>query len=124
MQPGRLRNVLFTALLLAVYYGLVKNTGMGIPCLFRYFFHWKCPGCGVTHMLLYAAEGDFRQAFLSNPVIFCGSPFLVWILGRALRDYIRGGGNVWRKWEEAGMVLFLSVLFIFFLARNLCPVSG
>lgn len=118
MQSGRLRNVLVALLIFAGYYGFVRYTGAGLPCLFRYFFHWKCPGCGVTHMLLYASEGDFSRAFQSHPVIFCFSPFLAWILGKSLWNYVRGEGTVWKKWESAGMLLFLAVLLAFFVLRN------
>lgn len=124
MQKKRLRNVLSAALVLAAYYGFVKSTGTGIPCLFRYFFRLKCPGCGVTHMLLYMTAGKVRQAFFSHPVIFCFSPFLTWILGKSLWNYVRGIGSVWKKWETAGMLLFLALLMVFFVVRNMDPAVG
>ena len=65
----RLMYVLAVCLCLAGYYEIVKYTGTGIPCLFRYIFHLQCPGCGVTHMLLAVLHGDLKEAFLSHPII-------------------------------------------------------
>lgn len=69
-------------------------------------------------MLLYMAAGNVRQAFFSHPVLFCFSPFLAWILGKSLWNYVRGTGTVWKKWETAGMRLLLVSLLVFFVVRN------
>ena len=76
----RLGKVGLAAFILVGYYGFVRYTGTGIPCLFRFVFHLKCPGCGITHMLLALGKGDLSGAFHSHPVIFCFGPFLLWLL--------------------------------------------
>lgn len=106
-------------MLLVGYYGFVRHTGTGIPCLFRYFFHLKCPGCGITHMLLALAKGDFREAFYSNPAVFCFLPFLCWIIIKSLVNYLYVKKTVWKMWETAGMIFFLVILTVFGVVRNI-----
>ncbi len=115
----RLGKAGLAALLLAGYYGFVRYTGTGIPCLFRFVFHIKCPGCGITHMMLAMGRGDFSEAFHSHPVIFCFAPFLCWILIKYLAGYLRCRKTVWKKWESAGMLVFLTSLLLFGVLRNI-----
>lgn len=115
----RFINILAVCLCLIGYYEIVKYTGTGIPCLFRYIFHLQCPGCGVTHMMLAVLQGDLKDAFFSHPVIFCFSPFLGWILLKSIRNYLLCVKPVWKTWERNGMFLFLTVLLLFGVIRNI-----
>ena len=87
--------------------------------LFRYFTHLQCPGCGVTHMLLELLHGNFREAYNSHPVLFLWGPFLLWLVLKSLYAYITDKDLRLRTWEKAGMYIFLVVLFVFFVYRNL-----
>ena len=118
MDHRRLGKAGLAALLLVGYYGFVRYTGMGVPCLFRFIFHLQCPGCGVTHMLMAMGKGDFSGAFHSHPVIFCFGPFLIWILAKSLGNYLFSRKTVWKKWESAGMLVFLAALILFGIFRN------
>lgn len=115
----RLKKAGMAALILAAYYGFVRYTGTGIPCLFRFVFHLKCPGCGITHMLLALGKGDLSGAFHSHPVIFCFGPFLLWLLMKSLGNYLFSRKTVWKKWESAGMLVFLAALLSFGILRNI-----
>lgn len=115
----RLEKAGLAALLLAGYYGFVRYTGTGIPCLFRFVFHLECPGCGITHMVMAMAEGDLSGAFLSHPVLFCFLPFLGWICLKSLGNYLYSRRTVWKKWESVGIGLFLTVLLLFGIVRNI-----
>ncbi len=118
MDRKRLGKAGLAAAFFAGYYGFVRYTGTGVPCLFRYIFHLQCPGCGVTHMLLALGEGDLAEAFRSNPIIFCFMPFLGWIFVKLLYHYLYIKKIVWRKWESAGMMLLLLCLILFGIVRN------
>ena len=115
----RLRNILALSLCFVIYYGIIRYTGKGIPCFFRYIFHLQCPGCGITHMFLALAKGDLKEAYQSNPVIFCFSPFLGWILIKSICNYIKCTKTSWHKWENCGMLLLLVALLIFGVIRNI-----
>ena len=99
-------------------YLFLRYTGVGIPCLFRYFFHMECPGGGVSRMILAISRGEFREAFLSHPVLFCWSPFLLWIIVKNIAAYLYGKPVSLHKWEQAGMILLLISLAGFFVWRN------
>ncbi|NBK93455.1 DUF2752 domain-containing protein [bacterium 1XD21-13] len=115
----RLGKVGLAALLFAGYYEFVRHTGAGIPCLFRCVFRLRCPGCGITHMLMAMGRGDFRGAFHSHPVIFCFGPFLGWILIKCLGNYLCSRKTIWKKWESSGMLVFLIALILFGILRNI-----
>lgn len=54
-----------------------------IPCLFKKFFGFDCPGCGGQRALLYLFEGDFGKAFLIYPAIYPLLIFAGLVLGNA-----------------------------------------
>lgn len=119
MNPEKAKKLIVVFFLLAGYAVFVMYTGTGFPCLFRYFFHIQCPGCGITHMLLALAEGDFVSAFHYHPVVFVAGPFLLWVLYRNLRAYLTDGDACWRGWEKTGMMVVLILLIGFGVVRNI-----
>ena len=74
-------------------------------------------------MLTAMAAGNLLLAFYSHPVLFIFSPFLVWLLGRAIKGYIEGNAVVWKRWENTGMSVFLAVLLMFTVIRNIADAS-
>ncbi len=60
-----------------LYLLLLDMTGIGIPCLFHLVTGLKCPGCGVTTMLLSLFRLDFLSAYRANPFLLLTLPFLV-----------------------------------------------
>ena len=119
MNAKRAGKALLFGVFLVVYYEFVKNTGIGVPCLFQYFFHLQCPGCGITHMILAVFEGQFYQAFQYHPIVFTGSPFLLWICGKRLWCWLWEKEVQWRKWEQVGMIFFVILLLVFAVLRSL-----
>ena len=45
-------------------------------CVWRFLFHYPCPGCGITRACVALVHGDFKAAFeynymfISLPIIF------------------------------------------------------
>lgn len=72
---------------LVVYYLIIKITGYGIPCPFRTLTHLYCPGCGVSHMLIYMAKLNFRAAIDANAFMFFTFPLLLYLILKS-----------WLKW--------------------------
>ena len=70
----------FFILLGLVYAVIVRYTSFCIPCFFNTITGLKCPGCGVTHMLLSLMELDFSAAFYANPFLFTTIPILLLLL--------------------------------------------
>ena len=77
----RVKKVLIINILLLLvaigYYFINKYTGLYIPCMFRLFTGFKCPGCGITHLLLHLIRFNFKKAFFDNPLIFIYLPFII-----------------------------------------------
>ncbi len=124
MNRRRAWNVLAALLVLFGYYMFVKETGMGIPCPFRYFFHIECPGCGISRMILALSEGDLKGAFSAHPVLLIWSPFLVYITGKCISAYLYDRAAELRRWERYALYLLLACLIIFFVVRNLPSFAG
>ena len=84
----RLCKVLLVPLALVFYYIIVRIIGFGIPCIFRVITGFKCPGCGVSRMLMALLQLDLKGAFLENRVLFVMLPLLVFIIVRAAYLYV------------------------------------
>ena len=62
------------------YFLLVKYTSFSLPCPFRYLSGYKCPGCGITTMLLALAEGNLQAAREAHLFLFYTWPWLTLLL--------------------------------------------
>lgn len=76
------------------------------PCVFRYFFHLPCPGCGMRDALWAFLHFDFALAFYSHP--------MVWSLP-LLPLLVLTGGRPTRNRRVNGLILGI-VLFGFLLS--------
>ena len=120
---ARLRRVLLKGAVLlsagGVYAVWVKRTGLGIPCVFHLVTGLKCTGCGVTRMLLSLLRLDFAAALDSNAVLACMLPFLLVLAAVSLVRYVRTGGNVPGRGENAAVLAAVAVLVIWGAVRNI-----
>lgn len=83
------KNKILLASLLSVgifYYFIVRYTDFGIPCIFYEIFHLKCPGCGITRMILQLSMFHWKEAMEANYFLFFTSPVLV---GLCVYEWIR-----------------------------------
>ena len=48
-------------------YYMLARFHFAVPCIFRTITGLKCPGCGVTHMLINMVQMNFAGAFAANP---------------------------------------------------------
>ena len=60
-----------------MYLLVVLYTGVGIPCVLHALTGIKCPGCGVSRMIVALVHLDVPQAFTYNPFLFITGPFLI-----------------------------------------------
>lgn len=99
------------------YYMLIRFAGFSIPCIFHKITGWKCPGCGITTLILCLLEGDFKGAFAANPFLFVTGPALLAELG-----YYYLFLDDKRKlptWNNRLIILYGISLLIFGILRNL-----
>lgn len=100
------------------YYFWVSSTGVGIPCIFNKVTGYLCPGCGITRMIIAAANFDFSAAFSYNKLLFVTWPFIVIPLSYSEYRYIRYGKRELGKWNYV-LIAELVFLIAFGIIRNI-----
>ncbi len=68
---------LILLLIFVTYYIINRYTGIFLPCIFREVTGFKCPGCGITHLLFDLVNFRFKEAFYDNPLLFIYLPFII-----------------------------------------------
>lgn len=101
------------AVLYAVWFSL---TGIGIPCPIRLVTGFKCPGCGITHMLASLLRGNLRGAWTSNPFLLVTSPVLLYLVFREVRKPETPRG---RRTVKVILYTYITALVIFGVLRNI-----
>lgn len=63
-------------------YYLAARFFFAIPCMFRTLTGFKCPGCGITHMLVAELQFNFAQAYAANPALYLLQPVIGYFIGK------------------------------------------
>ena len=79
-----LRKLFSMPVVIISYFVFAITTGMYISCPFRSLTGLRCPGCGVTHLVLNLIRGRFFAAFSCNPIVFVLLVYsiVIWSLAR------------------------------------------
>ena len=101
-----------------------QMSGVGIPCLFRKVTKLYCPGCGITHMCMYLLQFKFKEAFISQPAVFCLMPVGAIIAIRWGIRYVRDATKDFTKGEESVLIVILVVLIGLCIFRNIRYLLG
>ena len=105
------------------YFLWVLATDIYIPCLFNLITGFKCPGCGISHMIVAFCRLDFRTAFLYNPLLFFILPILIifYIVDRIY--YICTGNRIiYGKKVTIFCYVLIALIIIFWIVRNI-PIN-
>ena len=103
-----------------IYYIWVITTKLYIPCVFKLLTGFKCPGCGITHMLVALFHCDFSAAFYSNEMLFVALPFAAAFYIADEICYIKNGKRIKRTGlTDVLQYIFLALLIIFGIVRNI-----
>lgn len=92
-----------------LYYFMVTEYEIGLVCPVNYFLHLKCPGCGVTHLIVSLINRDIGAAFIANPFIFVATPYYL-----VLHIFYRRT-SIYNK----GCILLLLSCILFGVLRNI-----
>ena len=57
-------------ILIVIIYLLFMQIVFSTWCPIKAFFHADCPGCGLTHAIIYMFKGQFIKAFNENYTVF------------------------------------------------------
>lgn len=110
-----------TALLLIgiAYYFVAYFTGLYIPCYVRLVTGFKCPGCGISHMIINIFHLNFKAAFKSNQLLFVTSPLIAAMIIREIYCYIKYGKHKTDKWIDITAFILVALFLIFTVLRNI-----
>ena len=98
----------------------VLATDIYLPCPFRLVTGLKCPGCGITHMIIALSRFDLKNAFFANPLIFTLLPIasVIYILNKM--HYVRTGNK--KEYSKNARIfeyILLSFIVLFWIFRNI-----
>ena len=113
--------ILISAIVLSIgcaYLIFYWKTGYGIPCPFHLITNLKCPGCGVTRMLVSLIQLDFSSAFRYNAVLLILLPVLIGLFTRWIYLYIRTGSCRGTYVDHALNMGSLVILLTWGVVRN------
>lgn len=91
----------------------------GIPCMFHVLTGLKCPGCGMTRMLICLSHGDLPGAFRQNAAVFLLLPLAVFLTVRWAVRYVRTGYKKLNRLDNILIWIMVVVLLAFGILRNL-----
>jgi hypothetical protein len=103
------------------YLLLTLFTDFRIPCLFHELTGLKCPGCGITRMILSLVRLDFASAFRYNPLLFITGPVILGYIVFYEITYILKGCRPSKKWDAMIYVVLILVV-AYGILRNVYPI--
>lgn len=103
-----------------IYYFIVKYLGHGIPCYIYATTGKKCPGCGLTRMVVHTSKFQFKEAFMDNQLMFVLWPFIVAEIVYILVKYCRD--EKIPKWNLALIYTYAGLAVLFMVIRNVLGI--
>ncbi len=116
-----LRQTALWAAALFGYFIFNRLTGLAIPCVFRKVTGSRCPGCGISHMLIHMSKLEFHEALLSNPLLFFMIPLLLLMLAVKiifLPPQLEAGS----RFLNVTLWVFVGLALIFGVVRNIIGI--
>ncbi len=101
-----------------IYYFIVRYFGVGIPCYIYASTGKKCPGCGLTRMVMHMGHLQFKEAFMDNQLMFVLWPFIVGELIYIMVKYCKE--EKIPKWNLALIYTYAGLAVLFMVIRNAC----
>ena len=77
LMNKKLKDLVIYSIILVVYLIWGHFTHLYIPCLVHEITGLYCPGCGATRMIISMLQGDFKQAFFYNQLLFISTPIFI-----------------------------------------------
>ena len=91
-------------LYLGIYTAVILGArALDLPCVFRYFLHFPCPGCGMTRAMFCLLELDIAGAFSYH--------WMFWSIPILLLYYFYDGKLLPQKWLNRGLLIAIGIGF-------------
>ena len=101
------------------YAVICLHFGVGIPCPIYALTGFRCPGCGVSRMMLSLIRGNVAGMFRYNLVLPVVLPVLAVLLVRDEVNYIRYGTARAGRVHNAVCIVIIAALLIYGVVRNI-----
>lgn len=115
-----MRTILTLLIIGVIYYIWIINTGIYIPCLFRLITGYKCPGCGITTMIISLSQLDFKGAFIANPFLFITGPLI--IIEVIYSMFKNSENEKLPQWNTIALYTYIAILLLFGIIRNIIDI--
>lgn len=109
--------ILFVAAILC--YGLFAMYFGGIPCMFYKITGYKCPGCGMTRVIISLMHGDILGAIRQNIAVFLMLPIGVWFILLRISRFLKYGSTKITTLENVLLWGMVVLLLCFGIIRNI-----
>ena len=121
-KKKRIKTLFFVmAILLAVaivYYFLYLNfPRFVIKCLLKEITGFKCPGCGITRMLVNFFKFNFMDGIKYNLFLAVTLPYVAYVIGYSCDLYIKGKDA--SKIFSVFCYMYVGMLIVWGIVRNI-----
>jgi len=121
----RFKNLFFVCLILTIslviyYFVYTAYPSLRIKCLFFEITGLKCPGCGVTRLLVNFVWFNFKEGIKYNYFVGFTMPFFLFLLGYCSWAYIYN--RKYSKWFNVLLSIYIVLLLVFFIVRNIVGI--
>lgn len=111
--------LILSLIVLYGYYFLNLKFNFYIPCLFYEKTGLYCPGCGITRCIFSIINGNYKEAFNYNRLVFIMLPFLIAYFIYSLYLYIfNKKDNITKKIPNQVFIIVLLITILFGIIRN------
>lgn len=112
-------------LMMGVYWYL-QYTGLlpALPCVFLQVTHLYCPGCGGTRAFMALLHGHLVQSLRFNPAILLGLAVICYYEAGVMVTILRNDGKCYYDRKGIPLYLYLAVIIIFAVVRNVLLVTS
>ena len=117
----KLKKLGISAMVLAAgfAYYLAARFFFAVPCMFRTLTGFKCPGCGITHMLVAELQPNFTQAYAANPALYLLQPVIGYFIGKMYICWFLDKKCRWSRTENTLLYVVATILVVFGIVRNI-----
>ena len=114
------KKLIYTIVAGIAYCLIIRFTEFSLPCPIKYLTGYKCPGCGITTMMLALLEGDWQGAKGANIFLFYMLPTLA--LAIIIFQNKSNDGVRYRKLYNDFLGFYLFALISFGIYRNIVDI--
>lgn len=104
-----------------LYLVFILLTELKVPCFIYELTGLRCPGCGITRMIVSLARLDFTAAFGYNPFLFITGPLILLYLAVSEIRYVLYADARMGRWE-AFISVELVLAIVYGVLRNIFPI--